>query len=143
MRSSRSASMRDSGRRIGIAVLGAAAVLGFVASPAQASSYTSYLSNAGPGFESSRWNDNGGTTVIKFTGCRDNYTDTGMHILLRKDVLGVDPAYVNGYFTNCFTSTTATSTGTWVDHGSGSYYFVVNSSLVGVNVWVNSLTISY
>ncbi|MFF3129283.1 hypothetical protein ACFVRD_45400 [Streptomyces sp. NPDC057908] len=49
---------------------------------------------------------------------------------------------MNASFTQCFVSGTSTSSGTWADHGSGSYYFVVNDALVGVHVWVKSLTVT-
>ncbi|MEV7237220.1 hypothetical protein AB0N06_25630 [Streptomyces sp. NPDC051020] len=137
------AALREPSRRIGTVVLGAVAVLGVIAAPAQASSWSSSLTGAGPGFESRRWADSGGTTNIKFTGCSDDYSNKGVNVLLRKDTLGPDPYYVNAYFTNCFASSTSTSSGTWADHGSGNYYFAVNDALVGVHVWVKSLTVTY
>ncbi|MGW2183939.1 hypothetical protein ACWCXX_39405 [Streptomyces sp. NPDC001732] len=143
MRSARLTPLRESGRRIGTVVLGVAAVLGFIAAPAQAASWSSSLSNAGPGFESRRWYDTGGSTNIKFTGCKDDYTDRNVTVLLRKDTLGPDPAYTRASFTNCFVSATSTSSGNWDDHGSGDYYFAVNDALVGVHVWVDSLTVTY
>lgn len=131
------------GCRIGTVALAAAALLGFIAVPAQASSWTSHLSGAAPGFESRRWTDSGGSTNIKFTGCSDDYTNAHVAVRLRKDTFGPDPSYVNASFTKCFAGSSSTSSGTWDGHGSGDYYFVVNDALVGVHVWVKSLTTTY
>ncbi|MFE7429992.1 MULTISPECIES: hypothetical protein [unclassified Streptomyces] len=130
-------------RRIATVAVGAATALGVIASPAQAASWSSSLSNAGPGYESRRWYDSGGTTTIKFTGCRDNGGNKVVNVLLRKDTVGPDPSYVNAAFTKCFESGSSTSTGNWDDHGSGDYYFAVNVGASSLNVWVNSLTVSY
>ncbi|MFF2408147.1 hypothetical protein [Streptomyces sp. NPDC058092] len=143
MRPAHLTALREPSRRIATVALGAAAVLGLIAAPAQASTYSSHLTGAGPGFESSRWNDSGGTTNIKFTGCTDDYNDKSVTVRLRKDTFGPDPSYVNAVFTQCFVSGTSTSSGTWADHGSGAYYFVVNDAMVGVRVTVKSLTVTY
>ncbi|QGZ52561.1 hypothetical protein GPZ77_33420 [Streptomyces sp. QHH-9511] len=143
MRSTRLDTLREPARRIGTVALCAAAVLGVVSSPAQAASWSSSLSNAGPGFESRRWYDTGGQTSISFTGCSDTGQNNNANVTLRKDVTGPDPQYVTASFTNCFASTSSTSNGTWADHGSGNYYFAVNYGVVGVNLWVRSLTVSY
>ncbi|MFC9650976.1 MULTISPECIES: hypothetical protein [unclassified Streptomyces] len=143
MRSARLTVLREPGRRIGTVVLGAATVLGVLTAPAHAASWSGSLSNAGPGFESRRWTDSGGTTGIKFTGCSDNYSNRSVGVTLRKDTLGPDPTYVTASFTKCFASSTSTSSGSWDDHGSGDYYFAVNYGLSGVNVWVRSLTVTY
>ncbi|MFF8997910.1 hypothetical protein ACF1GW_16225 [Streptomyces achromogenes] len=124
--------------------IGAAAVaaVGFLAVPAQASSWSSYLSNVLNDYESRRWTDDGGSTTIKFTSChRDG--QQAVNVMLRKDTFGPDPKYDNATFTNCFNSG-ATSTGNWDDHGSGDYYFVVDSgSTVYAPVSVSSLTVYY
>ncbi|MFD7226956.1 hypothetical protein [Streptomyces sp. NPDC059881] len=143
MRSARFSTLREPARRMGTVALGAAAVLGIVAAPAQASSWTSSLSNAAPGFESRRWYDTGGSTNIKFTGCSDNGSNRVVNVTLRKDTTGPDPQYVTAAFTNCFAGTSATSSGNWSDHGSGNYYFAVNYGASGLNVWVKSLSVTY
>ncbi|MFB7217283.1 hypothetical protein [Streptomyces sp. NPDC056227] len=143
MRSAHLTALREPSRRIGTVLLGAAAVLGVIVAPAQASSWSSSLTGAGPGFESRRWADSGGTTNIKFTGCTDDYSNKSVSVLLRKDTLGPDPYYTRASFTNCFAGSASTSSGTWADHGSGDYYFAVNDALVGVHVWVKSLTVTY
>ncbi|MGW3512096.1 hypothetical protein [Streptomyces sp. NPDC000994] len=62
---------------------------------------------------------------------------------LRKDVFGPDPTYATASFTNCFNSG-ATSSGTWADHGSGDYYFIVNyATNTYATVSVKSLTVYY
>ncbi|MFF9567475.1 hypothetical protein [Streptomyces sp. NPDC014685] len=131
------------GRRIATVTVGVAIALGVVTSPAQAASWSGSLSNAGPGYESRRWYDSGGATTIKFTGCSDNGSNRVVNVLLRKDTVGPDPSYVNASFTKCFESSSSTSTGSWVDHGSGNYYFAVNVGASSLNVWVKSLTVSY
>lgn len=143
IRSAHFSTLREPARRIGTVTLGAAAVLGVIAAPAQASSWSSSLTNAGPGFESRRWYDTGGSTNIKFTGCSDNGSDRVVNVTLRKEVTGPNPQYTTAAFTNCFTSSTATSSGNWSDHGSGDYYFAVNYGASGVNVTVKSLTVTY
>jgi hypothetical protein len=125
-----------------IVTAAAAAAVGVLAVPAQASSWSSYISDAGNDFESRRWTDNGGSTTIKFTGCHRDGTQA-VGVMLRKDTLGPDPKYTNANFTNCFNSG-ATSSGTWDDHGSGDYYFVID---YGANMYapvsVDSLTVYY
>lgn len=143
MRSTRFTALRESGRRIGTVGLGAAAVLGLVAAPAQAASWSSSLSGVGPGYESRRWYDSGGSTIIKFTGCSNDGSVRSTSVVLRKDTVGPDPYYVKASFTQCHVSSTSTSTGTWTDHGSGDYYFAVNDSVTGLRLWVKSLTVSY
>ncbi|MGW0465322.1 hypothetical protein ACWDX6_08635 [Streptomyces sp. NPDC003027] len=143
MRSTRLIALREPARRIGTVTLGAAAVLGILTAPAQAASWSSYLSGVGPGYESRRWYDSGGTTTIKFTGCDNDGNISSTSVVLRKDTVGPDPYYTKANFTNCHASATSTSTGTWSDHGSGDYYFAVNDSLTGVRLWVKSLTVSY
>ncbi|MFJ8002463.1 hypothetical protein ACIQ7D_36065 [Streptomyces sp. NPDC096310] len=143
MRSTRLTALREPGRRIGTIALGAAFVLGVLATPAQAASWSSSLSGAGPGFESRRWYDSGGSTNIKFTGCSDDGSNRVANVTLRKDTLGPDPSYTTAAFTNCFTGSSATSTGNWSDHGSGDYYFAVNYGASGLRVWVDSLTVTY
>ncbi|WP_307714394.1 hypothetical protein [Streptomyces sp. V4I23] len=122
-------------------MLGAAAVLGVVAAPAHAASWSSSLSGVAPGFESRRWYDGGGTTTITFTGCSGSYS--GAEVRLRKDTFGPDPAYATAVFTNCFRGAGYTSTGNWSDHGSGDYYFAVNEAAATGRLWVNSLTVYY
>lgn len=141
MRAARLSNMRTSGRRIGIVGLGAAAVVGLLSAPAQAASWSSSLSGAAPGFESRRWYDTGGSTNIKFTGCTSGLSV--VNVTLRKDVTGPDPSYVRAAFTKCFQSSSATSSGTWSDHGKGNYYFVVNEGSSGSRVSVKSLTVNY
>ncbi|WP_139216406.1 hypothetical protein [Streptomyces sp. CC77] len=142
MKSKRLAALRDSGRRIGTVALGATAVLGILTPPAQASSWSSSLSGVMPGYESRRWYDSGGTTTIKFTGCSSG-THKGAEVRLRKDTFGPDPAYATALFTQCFASSSSTSTGTWSDKGSGDYYFAVNEAGVNLKLTVRSLTVSY
>ncbi|MEV0303619.1 hypothetical protein [Streptomyces prasinus] len=143
MHSARFNTLRESARRIGIVILGVAATLGVITAPAQAASWSSSLTNASPGFESRRWYDTGGSTNIKFTGCSDNGSNRLVNVTLRKDVTGPDPQYTTAAFTNCFTSSTATSSGNWSDHGSGDYYFAVNYGASGLNVTVRTLTVTY
>ncbi|MFH9968785.1 hypothetical protein ACH4PR_47165 [Streptomyces mirabilis] len=130
------------GKRATIIGMAAAAAVGALAMPAQASSWSSSLTNVGNDFESRRWTDDGGSTTIKFTSC----TRAGGQVVgvtLRKDTFGPDPLYSTASFTNCFNSG-ATSTGNWDDHGSGDYYFVVDyGSNVYAPVSVRSLTVSY
>ncbi|MFE6783883.1 hypothetical protein ACFVFF_16655 [Streptomyces sp. NPDC057680] len=116
-------------------------MLGILTPPAQAASWSSSLTGVLPGYESRRWYDTGGATTIKFTGCDSN--GTGAEVRLRKDTFGPDPAYAKAVFTQCFASSTSTSTGNWSDQGSGDYYFAVNEA--GVNLWltVKSLTVTY
>ncbi|MFJ4857509.1 MULTISPECIES: hypothetical protein [unclassified Streptomyces] len=122
--------------------LGTTAVLGFIAAPAQASSWTGHLTGAGPGYESRRWDDDGGRTNIKFSGCKDDYTNKSVAVTLFKNrKLAPDAFYSTQAFSKCFSG--GTSSGWWEDHGSGSYYFNVNGALVGVHVWVASITTVY
>lgn len=143
MRSPRSLALRDHSRRAGIASLAAAAALGIATAPAQASSWTSSLTGAAPGFESRRWADSGGRTNVQFTGCKDDYNNTRVAVQLFKDTFGPDPYYSSQGFTNCFNGSSSTSSGWWEDHGSGDYYFDVNGALFGVHVWVNVVKTVY
>ncbi|MCX4611016.1 hypothetical protein [Streptomyces mirabilis] len=125
-----------------ISTAAAAAAVGVLAVPAQASSWSSYITSAGNDFESRRWTDDGGSTTIKFTSCHRDGTQA-VGVMLRKDTFGPDPMYSNANFTNCFNSG-ATSTGNWDDHGSGDYYFVIDyGSNVYAPVSVDSLTVYY
>ncbi|WP_329367308.1 hypothetical protein [Streptomyces sp. NBC_01483] len=134
--------MARTGKRASIVGMAAAAVVGVLAMPAQASSWSSSITNAGNDFESRRWTDDGGSTSIKFTSCKRSGTQA-VNVTLRKDVFGPDPLYSTATFTNCFNSG-ATSTGNWDDHGSGDYYFVVDyGSNVYAPVSVSSLTVYY
>ncbi|MFD8614721.1 hypothetical protein [Streptomyces sp. NPDC059631] len=134
--------MARTGKRVAIVGMAAAAVVGALTMPAQASSWSSYLSNAGGDFESRRWTDDGGSTTIKFTSCSSAGTQA-VGVTLRKDTFGPDPTYSTANFTNCFKSG-ATSTGNWGDHGSGDYYFVVNyATNTYETVSVKSLTVYY
>ncbi|MFE1953262.1 hypothetical protein ACFW9D_22670 [Streptomyces sp. NPDC059524] len=130
-------------RAVIIGAAAAAAAVGVLAVPAQASSWSSSLSNVYNDFESRRWTDTGGSTTIKFTTCKSGGTQA-VGVMLRKDTVGPDPKYTNASFTKCFDYTGATSTGNWDDHGSGNYYFVVN---YGSNNYaptsVSSLTVYY
>ncbi|WP_405855039.1 hypothetical protein OG361_18825 [Streptomyces sp. NBC_00090] len=117
-------------------------MLGILTPPAQASSWTGYLTGVMPGYESRRWTDTGGTTTIKFTDCYSG-TWKSANVRLRKDTFGPDPAYATAVFTNCFNGTTATSTGTWSDHGSGDYYFAVNEGGVNLTLTVKAITVTY
>ncbi|MFJ2560641.1 MULTISPECIES: hypothetical protein [unclassified Streptomyces] len=143
MRSTRLTALREPGRRIATVTLGAAVALGVLVTPAQAASWSSSLAGAAPGFESRRWYDSGGSTNIKFTGCTDSGSNSVVNVTLRKDTVGPDPSYTTAAFTNCFNSSSATSSGDWSDHGSGDYYFAVNYGASGLRVWVNSLTVTY
>ncbi|MFD9242834.1 hypothetical protein ACFV0D_13060 [Streptomyces sp. NPDC059556] len=143
MSPARLTALRESGRRVAVVGLGAAAMLGLVTAPAHAASWSSSLTGAAPGFESRRWYDSGGTTTIKFTGCSTDGSVSVTNVTLRKDVVGPDPSYVRASFTQCHVSSTSTSTGTWSDHGSGNYYFVVNEGATGIRLTVKSLTVSY
>ncbi|MFE3639314.1 hypothetical protein [Streptomyces sp. NPDC059168] len=116
--------MARAGKRATIVGMAAVAAVGILSIPAQASSWTSHISNAYNDFESRRWTDNGGSTTIKFSGCKSDGTQA-VTVTLRKDVLGPDSKYSTQTYTNCFKSG-GTSTGKWDDHGSGNYYFVVN-----------------
>jgi hypothetical protein len=129
-------------RAVIISTAAAAAAVGVLAVPAQASSWSSSITGAGNDFESRRWTDDGGSTTIKFTSCHRDGTQA-VNVMLRKDTFGPDPKYSNATFTNCFNSG-ATSTGNWDDHGSGDYYFVVDyGSNVYAPVSVSSLTVYY
>lgn len=69
--------------------------------------------------------------------------ENAVGVTLRKDVFGPDPTYATASFTNCFNSG-ATSSGTWADHGSGDYYFIVNyATNTYATVSVKSLTVYY
>jgi hypothetical protein len=132
--------MARAGKRATIIGAAAVAAVGALAVPAQASSWSSYLSNVLNDYESRRWTDDGGSTTIKFTSCHRDGTQA-VGVMLRKDTFGPDPKYDNATFTNCFNSG-ATSTGNWDDHGSGDYYFVVDyGSNVYAPVSVSSLTV--
>ncbi|MEU6757269.1 hypothetical protein [Streptomyces sp. NPDC046685] len=131
-------------RRPITAVLGAAAVVGLIATPAQAAgSWTSYLYNAGPEFESRRWYQAGtdGGTRIVFESC---YGDGSVNVTLAKDISAApDPYYSTANFTWCFTSAGAQSTGNWGDYGGGNYYFVIDNGVVGSSTNVNWLKVSW
>ncbi|MFF7095923.1 hypothetical protein ACFY9A_26530 [Streptomyces rubradiris] len=134
--------MARAGKRAMIIGAAAVAAVGVLAVPAQASSWSSYLSNVLNDYESRRWTDDGGSTTIKFTSCHRDGTQA-VAVMLRKDTFGPDPKYDNAAFTNCFNSG-ATSIGNWGDHGSGDYYFVVDyGSNVYAPVSVSSLTVYY
>ncbi|MER6503266.1 hypothetical protein ABT218_28870 [Streptomyces sp. NPDC001455] len=62
---------------------------------------------------------------------------------LNKQTPWAGPSYVNAAFTKCFESGSSTSTGSWDDHGSGEHHFAVKVGAVSLNIWVNSLTVSY
>ncbi|MFF5333664.1 hypothetical protein [Streptomyces sp. NPDC013181] len=135
--------LKHAGRRGGVVVLAAASLLGIMTAPASASSWSSYLSNAAPGYESRRWADNGGRTNIKFTGCADDWTNSHVAVQLFKDTFGPDPYYSSQRYSECFKGSSSTSSGWWEDHGSGDYYFDVNGALFGVHVWVDDVTVNY
>ncbi|MFI5748181.1 hypothetical protein ACIBBE_20055 [Streptomyces sp. NPDC051644] len=141
MRSIRTTALRGPGWRISTVALGAVAVLGIVAAPAQASSWSSKLVGAAPGFESRHYADDGGPTNVKFTNCKDDYSNSRVNIVLRKDTLGPDPYYSTHTYTACFTG--GTSSGNWDDHGSGTYYWAVNDGLVNVHVWADPVATYY
>ncbi|MFF1779862.1 hypothetical protein [Streptomyces virginiae] len=126
MKSIRLSALRESGRRAAVVGLGAASVVvGLVASPAQASEWMGHLSNVGPGHESRRWYDNGGSQNIQFTNCTSS--SSVANVTLRKDLdFQPDPQYTTAAFTNCFGGYNSTSSGNWSDKGSGNYYFAVN-----------------
>ncbi|MFF8911635.1 hypothetical protein [Streptomyces olivaceoviridis] len=137
--------MAGAGKRASIVGMAAAAVVGALAMPAQAASWSSSLTDVRNDFESRRWTDDGGATTISFTTCtRDKSSSQSVSVTLRKDTFGPDPLYSTATFTNCFTGSGATSTGHWDDHGSGDYYFVVD---YGQNVYapvsVKSLSVYY
>src|SRR5690349_8295463 len=97
--------MARAGKRASIVGMAAAAVVGALAMPAQASSWSSSLTNVGNDFESRRWTDNGGSTTIKFTSCsRDSSGSQAVTVTLRKDTFGPDSKYSTQQFTNCFHS---------------------------------------
>ncbi|MEV5344334.1 hypothetical protein [Streptomyces achromogenes] len=134
--------MARAGKRAMIIGAAAVAAVGALAVPAQASSWSSYLSNVRNDYESRRWTDDGGPTTIKFTSCHRDGQQV-VNVMLRKDTFGPDPKFDNATFTNCFNSG-ATSTGNWDGHGSGEYYFVVDyGSNVYAPVSVSSLTVNY
>ncbi|MEU7564849.1 hypothetical protein AB0A99_02345 [Streptomyces fradiae] len=120
--------------------------VGILASPAQAANYswTSSLTDVGPGFESRRWYDDNGYTTITFTDCYSG-GHKGAEVRVRKDVVGPDPAYAKALFTNCFNGYSATSTGNWSPTGvtSGNFYFAVNEAATTLKLSVRTLTVSY
>ncbi|WP_327253238.1 hypothetical protein [Streptomyces sp. NBC_01244] len=137
--------MRTRFRRPITAAIGAAAMLGAIATPAQAAgSFTSYLAKAGHDFDSRRWNEAASdvNTKIVFEGC---FGRGSVNVSLAKDITAApDPFYSMANFTNCFTGNTAQSTGTWGDHGGGNYYFVIDVGMVGGGVTnVNWLKVSW
>ncbi|MFE7189897.1 hypothetical protein [Kitasatospora sp. NPDC057541] len=122
-------------------VLVATALLGFSsAAPALAEgSWTSYISNWGPGSESRRWEDadrDDVVTSVTFQGCAtatEDFKDADLQ--LYKDVFGPDKAY--GHRTNhCGTSG-------WGDQSAGSYYFVLEGVRSGGKLWVDTVTTRY
>ncbi|WP_380284482.1 hypothetical protein [Kitasatospora purpeofusca] len=122
-------------------VLVAAALLGFAgAGPALAEgSWTSYISNWGPGSESRRWEDSDRddvATSVTFQGCvtgNNDFKDADLQIY--KDVFGPDKAY--GHRTNhCDTSS-------WGDQSSGTYYFMLEGVRSGAKLWVDTVTTRY
>ncbi|MER6400871.1 MULTISPECIES: hypothetical protein [unclassified Kitasatospora] len=122
-------------------ILVAGALLGFAgATPALAEgSWTSHISNWGPGSESRRWTDydrDDAVTTVSFKGCT---TDTNefknADLQLYKDVVGPDRAY--GYRLNrCDTSV-------WGDQSSGEYYFALEGVRAGGKLWVDSVSTQY
>ncbi|EDY44906.1 hypothetical protein [Streptomyces sp. SPB074] len=134
---------RRSKRVAVVGITATTALVGAFAMPAQASTYTSHLTNVNTDFESSRWHDNnGGSTTIKFTSCTSTGTKA-IGVTLRKDQFGPDPVYTTASYTACFKSG-ATSSGTWSDHGSGDYYFVVNYGSNSYDYFsVKSLSVYY
>lgn len=139
----RSNSLNASVRRIAVVLFSVVTVVGIFSSPAQAGSYTSYMTGVQAGFESSRWNEDSSatTTTIKFTGCSGGAS--AVTVTLAKDINNLpDSYYVRASFTKCFESSSSTSTGVWDDHGSGSYYFIVNDGGYAV-ASVKSLTVSW
>ncbi len=140
MRSIRLTALRRQGQRITVVALGGAAVLGLVAAPAQASSWTSSLTNVAPSFESRRWTDDGGPTNVQFENCTDDY-ESKVTIGLRKDVLGPDDYFTTHTYTECFEGSGHYSSGNWDGHGEGDYYFVVNDFMIDVHMsakWVGT-----
>ncbi|MEV6976773.1 hypothetical protein [Kitasatospora sp. NPDC093806] len=133
--------MRAKNRTLIRGVLVAAALLGFAgATPALAEgSWTSHISNWGPGSESRRWADgdrDDAVTSVTFKGCN---TDTNefknADLELYKDVFGPDKTY--GYRLNrCDTST-------WGDQSSGDYYFTLEGVRGGGKLWVDTVTTRY
>ncbi|MFF9350268.1 hypothetical protein [Streptomyces sp. NPDC014734] len=136
-------SMRDSSRRVLVVALGVVvAGLGIFAAPAQAASWSSYLSKVPTGFESRRWYEPNTATTIKFTGCSTD--QNAVRVTLAKDIsLSPDTYYSTAAFTNCLKGSTYTSTGNWNAHGNANHYFSINEYLVGTTVTtVKSLTVS-
>ncbi|MGW1462735.1 hypothetical protein ACWCPT_00070 [Streptomyces sp. NPDC002308] len=139
----RSTSLNASVRRIAVVLFSVVTVVGIFSSPAQAGSYTSYMKGVAAGFESSHWKEDSSatTTTIKFTGCTSD--GSAVNVTLAKDINNLpDTYYVRAAFTKCLESSTSTSTGNWADHGSGSYYFIVNDGGYAVTS-VKSLTVSW
>ncbi|MEV4968629.1 hypothetical protein AB0886_24600 [Streptomyces sp. NPDC024062] len=139
----RSNALQASIRRIAVVLFSAVTVVGIFSAPAQAGSYTSSISGAAAGFESNRWSETSSatTTTIKFTGCSG--ANSVVNVTLAKDIANLpDSYYVRAAFTQCFASSSSTSTGNWSDHGAGKYYFIVNDG-GGDRVSVRTLTVSW
>ncbi|MFB0628349.1 hypothetical protein [Streptomyces sp. AB3(2024)] len=128
-------------RRAGLASVGAASILAVTMGPAQAASWSSYMTNVGPNFESSRWYTSGGTHTIQFTGCTSD--SSVVNVTLAQDIkLQPDPYYSTAAFTNCLSGSNAVSTGNWGNKGAGDFYFVVNNG-GWARLSVRSLTVTY
>lgn len=118
--------------------------VGIFSAPAQAASWSGYLTGVAPGYESRNWyapSSSTGTT-ISFTGCTS--FSSVVNVTLYKVVNNLpDTDYTRAAFTQCLTGSSATSTGNWNDHGAGDYYFVVNDGGGSSGVSVKSPTVSY
>ncbi|MEV7782841.1 hypothetical protein [Kitasatospora sp. NPDC088351] len=133
--------MHAKNRKLVRGILVAAAMLGFAgATPALAEgSWTSHISNWGPGSESRRWGDSDRddtVTTVAFQGCTtDNNDFKNADLQLYKDVFGPDKAY--GYRLNhCDLSA-------WGDQSAGDYYFALEGVRSGGKLWVDSVSVRY
>ncbi|WP_329043533.1 hypothetical protein OHT61_32390 (plasmid) [Streptomyces sp. NBC_00178] len=143
MKTASTQALRTSVRRAAVVLFSAITVVGIFSAPAQAASWSSYLSGVAAGYESRNWYEPSSSTGTKitFTGCSG--ANTVVNVTLYKVVNNLpDTDYTRAAFTQCFGGSSATSTGNWSDHGAGDYYFVVNDG-GGGNVSVRSLTVTY
>ncbi|GGX40842.1 hypothetical protein [Streptomyces chryseus] len=116
-------------------------------------SFSSSVSSALTGFQSRWWTKNQNydtSTVIKFTGCSATGADSSTRVQLTKYKSGPLPDENRGQktFTNCFTSSGASSSGNWgTQRGGGDQYrfaiIEINGSTYGSRVSVDRVDVWY
>ncbi|MFF5856840.1 hypothetical protein ACFY8B_14555 [Streptomyces sp. NPDC012751] len=103
---------------------GIASALLLALAPSASANWQSYITSAGAGFESSRWEDES-YSEVRFKDCtQQNATGKWVKVALWEDnALSPDTNHGTKTFTNCFNGDEAVSAGEWTGLPLDGYYF--------------------